>query len=95
MPIHKLLVANKVDVVFKGHDHFFANQELDGVIYQTLPQPSHSGDKITTATEYGYTNGKIIGGSGHLRVTVTAAKAKIEFIRAKSSKDVSFAYEIF
>lgn len=95
LPIHKLLVANKVDVVFKGHDHFFAKQELDGVVYQTLPQPSHPGDKITTATEYGYINGKIIGGSGHLRVTVTAAKAKIEFIRAKSSKDVAFAYEIF
>lgn len=95
MPIHKLLAANKVDIVFKGHDHFFAKQELDGVVYQTLPQPSHAGDKLTAAKEYGYVNGSIIGGSGHLRVTVSGSRAKVEFVKAANSKGVAFAYEVY
>lgn len=84
-PIHQLFVDNNVDVVFKGHDHFYAKQELDGIIYQTLPQPSHPGDKINTAEEYGYLNGKIIGGSGYLKVTTSQSSIKIEFIKADGS----------
>lgn len=84
-PIHQLLVDSKVDVVFKGHDHFFAKQDLDGIIYQTVPQPSHPGDKVNTAEEYGYLNGDIIGGSGYLRVTVNPSTVKVEFIRFDGS----------
>ena len=79
-PIHQLLVDNGVQVVFKGHDHFYAKQELDGIIYQTLPQPSHPGDKVNTAAEYGYTSGEILGGSGYLRVSVSDSDIIIEFI---------------
>ena len=84
-PIHQLLVDNGVDIVFKGHDHFYAKQELDGVMYQTVPQPSHPGDKINTATEYGYLNGKILGGSGFIKVQMTGTNAKIEFIKVDGS----------
>jgi len=40
-PIHQLMVENNVTIFFHGHDHFFAKQELDGIIYQLVPQPSH------------------------------------------------------
>jgi hypothetical protein len=40
MPIHQLLVRNKVAAVFHGHDHLFAKQDLDGIVYQEVPQPS-------------------------------------------------------
>ena len=40
MPIHQLLAANGVTMFFHGHDHIYARQELDGVIYQTLPEPA-------------------------------------------------------
>jgi hypothetical protein len=89
--IHQLLVDNKVNIVFKGHDHFFAKQDLDGIVYQTLPQPSHPGDKINTATEYGYVNGKIIGGSGYLKVTVSSSKVKVDFVGAQSTL---YSYEL-
>lgn len=46
-PVHQLLVENGVDFVFKGHDHIYVKQERDGIIYQTLPQPSHPGEKIS------------------------------------------------
>ncbi len=38
-PIHQLLFDNRVAAVFHGHDHFYARQERDGVIYQLVPQP--------------------------------------------------------
>jgi hypothetical protein len=80
-PIHQLFVENGVDIVFKGHDHLYVKQELDGIIYQTLPQPSHPGDKVNSAIEYGYITGKIVGGSGFLKVTTTSNSIKVDFIK--------------
>ena len=80
-PIHTLLVENKVGFVFKGHDHLYVKQELDGIIYQTLPQPSHPGDKVNSAIEYGYVNGKVVGGSGFLKVVTSSDSIKVDFIK--------------
>jgi hypothetical protein len=83
VPIHQLLVANHVTAVFHGHDHLFVKQELDGIIYQEIPQPSAARDNGTnSAAEYGYINGDIIPGSGHLRVTVTPEQVMVDFVRA-------------
>jgi len=81
MPVHQLLVKNGVDFVFKGHDHIYVKQELDGIIYQTLPQPSHPGEKTSSAAEYGYVGGKTIGGSGFLKLTTTPTSIKVDFIK--------------
>lgn len=78
-PIHQLLLDNKVGFVFKGHDHLYVKQELDGIIYQTLPQPSHPGDKINV-NQYGYTSGKGVGGSGFLKVSTNGNQVKVDFI---------------
>jgi Calcineurin-like phosphoesterase len=79
-PVHQILKDNKVSIVFKGHDHLYVKQELDGIIYQTVPQPSHPGEKIDV-TQYGYVGGKGVGGSGFLKVTTTATEAKVDFIK--------------
>jgi hypothetical protein len=78
-PIHQLLLDHKVAFVFKGHDHLYVKQELDGIIYQTLPQPSHPGSKIDV-TQYGYLSGKGVGGSGFLKVTARPSDVLVEFI---------------
>ena len=78
-PIHQLLLDYKVGFVFKGHDHLYVKQELDGIIYQTVPQPSHPGDKINV-NQYGYISGKGVGGSGFLKVSTTENQAKVDFI---------------
>lgn len=78
-PIHQLLLDHKVGFVFKGHDHLYVKQELDGIIYQTLPQPSHPGNKINV-NQYGYTSGKGVGGSGFLKVSTSGNQAKVDFI---------------
>lgn len=79
-PIHQLLIEHKVGFVFKGHDHLYVKQELDGIIYQTLPQPSHPGDKLDV-TQYGYVSGKGVGGSGFLKVRTNAKTAYVDFIK--------------
>jgi hypothetical protein len=78
-PIHQLLLDYKVGFVFKGHDHIYVKQELDGVIYQTVPQPSHPGDKINV-NQYGYISGKGVGGSGFLKVSTSGNTAQVDFI---------------
>ncbi|MCE5228218.1 metallophosphoesterase [bacterium] len=83
MPIHQLLVKNHVSIVFHGHDHLFAKQDLGGIVYQEVPQPGFNGRwNPERATEAGYTHGTILGGSGHMRVDVSAAKTSAAYIGA-------------
>ena len=70
-------------VVFHGHDHLYAHQSRDGVIYQLVPQPGHSRyDNTRSAEEYGYRSGVIQGASGILRVQVAPGQGVVEYVRA-------------
>ena len=84
IPIHQLLAAYGVTAVFHGHDHLYANQELDGVVYQEVPQPSaknfSSGPNL--ATQYHYTSGTILSSSRHIRVTVNPDRVTARYVRA-------------
>jgi len=52
LPIHQLLVQHHVVAVFHGHDHLYVKQDLDGLVYQEVPQPGAPGWKNTrTAAE--------------------------------------------
>ncbi|MFM8448870.1 MAG: YHYH protein [Haliscomenobacter sp.] len=82
-PIHELLKENNATLFFHGHDHFYANQQLDCIGYQLVPQPSHP-QFLTAiqAQDYGYLQGTIIPNAGHLRVTVSSDAVKVDYIRA-------------
>jgi hypothetical protein len=84
MPIHPLLVRHGVTAVFHGHDHLYARQELDGVVYQAVPQPSATNFQsgAALASEYHYASGTILGSSGHLRVSVGPDGTVVEYVRA-------------
>ena len=82
LPIHRLLVKHGVELVFHGHDHFYARQELDGVVYQLVPQPAHRNARSHHAQEYGYSRGEFLPSSGHLRVTVAPESLLVEYVRA-------------
>jgi hypothetical protein len=87
-PIHQLLVENHVSAVFHGHDHVFVKQDLDGIVYQEVPQPSTTHyNNISLAADYGYTHGDVLGSSGHLRVTVTPGQITVEYVRAYLPQD--------
>jgi hypothetical protein len=97
LPIQDVLLKNGVNIVFHGHDHLFDEQDLDAngdgvtdLVYQETPQPSRSGDNAQSlAKKFGYTEGAIVGGSGHLRVQVTPTQAKVEYVRALLPADES------
>lgn len=102
-PIHALLVRNRVSAVFHGHDHIFARQDLDSVVYQEVPQPGNLEAGTRRAAEYGYVNGAILGGSGYARVTVSPDKTHVDYVRSKLTKDatsqhpdgeVAYAYDL-
>ena len=68
LPIHQLMVKHGVTVFFQGHDHIFVHQELDGVIYQTLPEPANP--NATYENDDAYLSGVKHPNSGHVRVEV-------------------------
>jgi hypothetical protein len=87
MPIHQLLVKNKVSVLFQGHDHMYAKEELDGLVYQTVPMPSDSSYTLGMIANGDAFGGVKLTGSGHLRVTVSPEKATVDFISAVLPED--------
>lgn len=97
-PIHQLLVKSRVSAVFHGHDHLYACQNLDGIIYQEMPQPGtpDNGRAPRSAVEYGYVNGVILGSPGHLRVTVSPDFARVEYLQTTPGQPqkVVHAYRI-
>jgi hypothetical protein len=96
MSIRDLLLTNKAQVFFHGHDHLYCKQDYyaSGVsngtpdlIYQEVPQPSHYPyDSISYATGtnigYNYQSGVFYGSSGHLRVTVSPTNVTVEYVRS-------------
>ncbi len=80
-PIHNVLADTKTTIYFKGHDHTYVKQELDGVIYQTGPQPSAGNTELNDrAKVYNYSQGTILGGTGYARVTVSPDNVKVEYV---------------
>ncbi|MFM7150643.1 MAG: metallophosphoesterase [Gemmataceae bacterium] len=83
MPIHELLKKHHGSVVFHGHDHFFAKQDLDGMVYLMVPQPGDPGsDRLRNVDEYGYIRGDFMPPSGHIRVSISPEQAKVEYVRS-------------
>jgi len=84
VPIHQMLKQYGVTTVFHGHDHLYARQVLDGIIYQEVPQPSakNTSSGPSLATAYHYASGTILSSAGHLRVTVSPTNVKVEYVRA-------------
>jgi hypothetical protein len=88
MPIHPLLVKHRVSIVFHGHDHFFAKQDLDGIVHQLVPQPGHRRyDNTRSAREYGYVHGDILSAPGFMRISVSSGKVTADYVRTYLADD--------
>ncbi|NDE01214.1 MAG: hypothetical protein EBZ91_05580 [Gammaproteobacteria bacterium] len=100
-PIHQLMAANKVKIFFQGHDHIWVRQQLDGVTYQTLPQPADP--NYAFDNEDAYQSGDKLPNSGYARVTVSPNGVKVEYVRmylpadegpGKTSGTVAYSYTV-
>lgn len=102
-PIHQLMVDNGVQIFFQGHDHLFAWEKMDNVVYQEVPMPSDTSYQIgVLANADAYTD-VTLDGSGHLRVTVENNCATVDYVAAYLPEDtlgaqknraVRFSYKV-
>lgn len=84
-PIHQLFVDNKVTIFFQGHDHLYARQELDGVVYQELPNPADN--TYTAFNSDAYKSGVLFPNAGFVKVTVSPDEVKVDYVRTFLPKD--------
>lgn len=85
MPIHQLMVKNGVTIFFQGHDHIFVKQILDGVIYQSLPEPADP--NYTLYNTDAYLTGDKFSNSGYTRVIVGPDKVTVNYVKQYMPKD--------
>jgi hypothetical protein len=103
-PIHDLLVKHGASIVFHGHDHMFIKQDLDGIVYQLVPQPGFQRvGNTNSAEEYGYFQGTAQGSPGHIRVRVGTGAARVDYVRSflpeyesprRFNGEVSYSYDV-
>ena len=90
-PIRQLFSDYRVTAWFHGHDHFYAREQLDGTIYQEVPQPSLDRyDMPNPAAGYGYLGAmgeNQFASSGHLRVTVSPTAVQVDYVRSVAPGD--------
>jgi hypothetical protein len=97
LPIHQLMAKYGVTIFFQGHDHLFAKQDLDGVIYQETPNPADP--TYDTFNRDAYRSGQILPNSGFLNVSVSTSQVKVDYIRSFLPADgktgsVVFSYAV-
>jgi hypothetical protein len=89
--IHQILIDTDVSAVFHGHDHEYAYEKRDGIVYQEIPSGGFSGTGFN-----GYQTGvgycvKALASPGHLRVTVSPEQATVDYVQ---SSGVAYTYNI-
>jgi hypothetical protein len=101
LPIHQLMAANRVTIFFQGHDHIWCRQQMDGVVYQTLPEPADPHYVLYNSDAF--QSGERFSNTGYTRVTVAPASVRVEYVRTYLAADegenrkhgaVAFGYSI-
>ena len=101
LPVHELMVEHGVSIFFQAHDHVFAHQELDGIVYQTVANPAD--ETYTARNASAYLTGTVLENSGYLNVTVSPDETRVDYVRSYFAQDenddrrhgsVDFSYTI-
>lgn len=87
LPIHQLMVQNHVNIFFQGHDHLFARETVDGVVYQTCPMPSDSSYRIGIHDNGDAFVSDTLEGSGFVSVHVGPEQTSVDYVTTYLSKD--------
>jgi hypothetical protein len=107
-PIHDLMAEAGVDIFFRGHDHAFIYETLDGVVYQTCPQPADASYSNGEYRPAFFSTGVERNSPGHLRVSVSADSVRVDYVRSilpedepliedgmpVRSRDISYSYTL-
>ncbi len=83
LPVHQLMAQNNVTAFFHAHDHVFAKESLDGIVYQEMPMAANASYDMGFSTNpTDYAGAQMIANSGHLRVTVSPANVTVDYVRS-------------
>jgi len=103
-PIHQVFKDSGVTIFFQGHDHLFAKEDLDGIVYQEVPMPSDSTYEIGMLANADAYTANQKGGAGHIRVQVNPDNVKVDFVRAylpadtktggRQNQEIGFSYTL-
>ena len=99
VPIHQLMAQNGVTAFFHGHDHQYAYEVFDGIVYQELPSPSLMGNGFNLYSEADPYTKRVLPNSGHLRVSVDSSRVTVDYVRSDVAPNgingqVAYSYTI-
>ena len=81
-PIHQVFVDTGVDIFFQGHDHLYAKEVLNNVVYQEVPMPSDATYTFGySANASAYTD-VTLDGTGHIKVNVTPSCVTVDYVKS-------------
>lgn len=96
-PVEQIMMDNHVTAFFHGHDHEYAYEIRDGIVYQSLPAAGFSGYGFNSYAVGVYTL-KVLPSPGHLRVTVSPTQVTVDYVISapgQSTNDqVAYSYII-
>ena len=103
-PVHQLLADTHVTIFFQAHDHLFAREVVDGVVYQASPNPAdnsyfayncsaYAPASITWAGPAGYgkydaTQSVHLPNTGFLDVSVAPDHVTVQYVRTYRAVDL-------
>jgi hypothetical protein len=83
-PVHQLLVENDVSAYFHGHDHQYAYEVRDGIVYQSLPRPTTGLDFNYYSESNPYTE-RVMSSPGYLSVVVSPSQTTVDYIDSNTA----------
>ena len=92
-PVHNLLVENHVSAFIHGHDHQYAYEVRDGVVYHSCASGGFTGNGFNLYSESDPMTIKVLPSAGHLVITVTPTQATVDYI-GSSTGTSNYAYTI-
>ena len=79
-PIQQLFARTGVSIFFQGHDHVYAHELVDGVVYQTVPEPADPNYALYFAEAY--PGADVLPNSGYLHIQVDAQRVRVKYQRS-------------
>lgn len=81
-PIQQLFHDTGVNIFFQGHDHVFAHEVLDSVMYLAVPMAADSTYEIGMLANADAYVSDTIDGTGHIRVQVSPDCIQVDYVKA-------------
>ena len=83
-PIRDLMIDNGVSAFFHGHDHQYAYEVRDGIVYLSMPQPNSTLNFNYYSESDPYTE-RVLANPGYLRVTIAPDLATVQYVTSSNS----------